>query len=591
MSGRDRGGARGRASAQLVITGARVHTGASGRPVTGIAVRGGRVTAVGEEAVRDQVGPATRVVSAPGRLVVPGFQDSHVHAPFAGRNRLHVWLNDLPRPQAYLDAIAAYAAAHPDEPWIIGGGWSMEHFPGGTPRREDLDAVVPDRPVFLFNRDVHGAWVNSRALELGGIGAGTPDPADGRIERDPVTGEPTGTLHEGAAYSFNDRVVPAPGRQEWQAGIREAQRHLHALGITGWQDAWVTPATLDAYRAMAADGTLTARVVGALWWDRHRGLEQIDDFVEQRDRSRDAAAVAGAPVPGFFPTSVKIMTDGVLENYTGALLEPYFDGCGGHTDNRGLSYVERDLLAAAVTELDRLGFQVHLHAIGDRAVRNALDAVEAARRARAAARSAGDPAYRGDGPAAAGHSGSDLRHHIAHLQLIAPQDLPRFAQLEVVANCQTYWAQSEPQMEELTIPFLGEERARLQYPFRRLREIGARLAMGSDWAVTTANPLEQLEVAVTRIDPEHRDNAPFLPAERLGLAEALDAFTAGSAYVNHDDGPAGGGVIGVGRRADLAVLDADPFAPGFGSPGRMPLADARVELTVTGGRVVHDLIG
>ena len=196
------------------------------------------------------VGPRTRVVDAPDRLVVPGFQDAHVHAPFAGRNRLRVWLNDLEGKAAYLDAVAAYAGAHPDQEWIIGGGWAMEYFPGGTPRREDLDAVVPDRPVFLFNRDVHGAWVNSRALELGGIGRDTPDPADGRIERDPVTGEPTGTLHEGAAYAFNDTVVPTPTATEWQDAVLEGQAFLHRLGITGWQDAWVIPGTLEAYRCL-----------------------------------------------------------------------------------------------------------------------------------------------------------------------------------------------------------------------------------------------------------------------------------------------------------------------------------------------------
>ncbi len=539
----------------LVVTGARVRCGA-GEFVDGLAVTGGRISALGTAAeVRALAGPRTRVVDAPGRLVLPGFQDSHVHAPFAGRNRLRVWLNDLAGRTAYLDAVAAYAAANPDEPWVLGGGWAMEYFPGGTPSRADLDAVVPDRPVFLFNRDVHGAWVNSRALELGGITRDTPDPADGRIERD-ADGEPQGTLHEGAAYSFNDRVVPVPTRAEWEASILEGQRHLHSLGITGWQDAWVTPATLDAYRVLAADGRLTGRVVGALWWDRHRGLDQVPEFLEQRERA--------SGTDRFFPTTVKIMTDGVLENYTGALLEPYCDGCGGHTSNHGLSYVERDLLAAAVTELDRLGFQVHMHAIGDRAVRNALDAVEAARDANGV---------------------NDLRHHIAHVQVVQPEDVPRFAALGVVANCQTYWAQTEPQMEELTIPVLGRDRADLQYPFEGIRRAGARLAMGSDWSVTTANPLEQLEVAVTRVDPENRGNAPFLPEERLPLDVAVDAFTAGSAYVNHDDD---GGRIALGARADLAVLDVDVFAPGYATADKAPLADASVELTVAGGRVVFE---
>jgi predicted amidohydrolase YtcJ len=555
--------------ADLVITDVRIRCapGADGRPTwaSAIAVRGNRIVALGDiDDVRDVIGPRTRRVSAPGRLVLPGFQDSHVHVPPSGRNRLNIWLNDTVGRPAYLDLVARYAEDHPDEPWIVGGGWAMEYFPGGTPRKEDLDAIVPDRPVFLYNRDVHGAWVNSKALELAGITAQTPDPPDGRIERDPETREPSGTLHEGAAYSFESEFVPTPERVEWEAAILEGQRHLHSLGITGWQDAWVTPETLGAYTSLAADGRLTGRVVGALWWERHRGLEQITDLLDQRERASGAAAESGSGVGGFFPTTVKIMTDGVLENFTGALLEPYCNGCGGHTDNDGLTYVDRDQLADAVTELDRLGFQVHMHAIGDRAVRNALDAVQAAREANGA---------------------NDLRHHIAHIQVVQPDDVPRFGQLGVVANCQAYWAQAEPQMDELTIPFLGEERARMQYPFESLRATGGRLCMGSDWSVTTANPLEQLEVAITRVDPEHRDNAPFLPDQRLSLSDAVDAFTAGSAYVNHDED---GGVLAVGRRADLTMLDTDVFADGFVNTGRAPLADASVELTVASGRVVYE---
>lgn len=537
--------------ADLVVLGADVWTADAARSWSdAIAIRGDRIVALGSSPARELVGPRTRVVDAPGSMVVPGFQDAHVHPPFAGRNRLHVWLNDLQGRQAYLDRIAEYARDNPDAPWIIGGGWAMEYFPGGTPRKEDLDAVVPDRPVFLMNRDVHGAWVNSRALEMGGISRVTADPSDGRIERDPDSGEPSGTLHEGAAYSYQDRHLPLPSRADWEAAILEAQAHLHSLGVTGWQDAWVTPATLEAYRSLAEGGRLTARVVGALWWDRHRGLDQLNEFLTQRE--------SGA-AQGFHPTSVKIMTDGVLENHTGALLEPYCDGCGGHTDNHGLSYVERDLLAAAVTELDRHGFQVHLHAIGDRAVRNALDAVEAARSA--------------NGP-------SDNRHHIAHIQVVQPADVARFAELGVVANAQPYWAQMEPQMEELTLPFLGRDRARMQYPFGDLLRSGATLAMGSDWSVTTANPLEEIEVAVTRVDPKHRANAPFLPEQALSLQAALTAFTTGSAYVNHDED---GGSLRVGHRADLAVLDRNLFTPGAG-----PASDAHVDLTVASGHVIYE---
>ena len=540
--------------ADLVVTGAAVWTGDPDAPWSdAVAVRGDRIVALGADAVDEVTTPHTRVIHSPSGLVTPGFQDAHIHPPVAGRNRLNVWLNDLIGRQAYLDHIARFAAQHPEQPWIMGGGWAMECFPGGTPRKEDLDAIVPDRPVFIMNRDVHGAWVNSRALEVAGITRDTPDPADGRIERDPDTGEPSGTLHEGAAYSFQDRHLPLPTVDDWQAAILESQRHLHSLGITGWQDAWVTPDTLAAYRALAGSGELTARVVGALWWDRHRGLDQLPEFLTQREQ--------GA-AEGFHPTTVKIMTDGVLENHTGALLEPYCDGCGGHTDNVGLSYVEQDLLCAAVTELDRHGFQVHLHAIGDRAVRNALDAVEAARKAN-------------------GHN--DLRHHIAHVQIVQPEDVSRFRDLGVVANCQPYWAQMEPQMEELTLPFLGRDRSERQYPFGDFLRAGVRMAMGSDWSVTTANPLEEIEVAVTRIDPEARDNAPFLPEQAIPLDVALGGFTAGSAHVNHDDD---GGVLRVGNRADLAVLDRNLFAPGAG-----PIGDARVDHTIASGQVVYERTG
>lgn len=536
--------------ADLVVRDTHVVTWDPSHPVAdAIAVKGDRIVALGADDVAAVMGPGTEVIE--GAMVLPGFQDAHVHAPFAGHNLLRVWLNDLSGKDAYLAHIAAYADSRPDLDWIVGGGWAMEHFPGGTPRKEDLDAIVPDRPVFLFNRDVHGAWVNSKALELAGIDRHTPDPVDGRIERDPATGEPTGTLHEGAAYSLNDRLLPRPTQADWEEAIRVAQTHLHRLGITGWQDAWVTPDTQAAYESLATNGELTARVVGALWWDRHRGLEQVDELVARRG--------AGA-VGRFLPTTVKIMADGVMENYTGALLEPYCDGCGRHTDNRGLTYVERDLLAEAVTALDGNGFQVHMHAIGDRAARDCLDAVAAAR---------------------ATNGAKDLRHHIAHLQLVHPDDLPRFAELGVVANCQAYWAQSDAQMEELTVPFLGEERARLQFPFADLVRHGATLAMGSDWAVSTADPLAQIEVAVTRTDPWSRGAAPFLPRQALDVATALRAFTAGSAYVNHDDDA---GALRVGSRADLAVLDTDLL----GGSGVLP-TDARVTHTVAAGRVVHRL--
>jgi predicted amidohydrolase YtcJ len=461
---------------------------------------------------------------------------------------LHVSLHDLPGVDAYRDAVASYARDNPREPWIFGGGWLMAHFPGGTPTKELLDDVVPDRPVFLLNRDVHGAWVNSKALEDAHITRETPDPWDGRIERDPATGEPTGTLHEGAAYSFADAHLPPPPREEWERAILLAQEHLHSLGITGWQDAWVTPSTEESYRSLAERGDLTARVVGALWWDRHRGPEQIEELVARRDRG-----VAG----NFHPTAVKIMTDGVLENHTGAMLRPYCDATGHETDETGISYLDHDQLVEAVTALDREGFQVHMHAIGDRAVRNGLDACEAARDANGA---------------------RDSRHHLAHLQVVHPDDVPRFRDLAVIANCQPYWAQHDPQMDELTVPFLGPERAPLQYPFASLHAAGATLAFGSDWSVSTADPLEEMEVAIRRADPSTRDADPFLGDQRIPLHLALAAFTKGASHVNLDDDA---GSIEEGNRADLVVLDRNLF-----DQPDATVADARVEHTLAAGRVV-----
>lgn len=504
-----------------------------------IGVKGDRIVALGDD-VTPLIGKRTIKISGAG-MACAGFQDAHVHPPYAGRNLCTVDLNDLPGKDAYLEAIKAYADAHPDEEWILGGGWAMEHFPGGTPSKDDLDAIVPDRPVFLLNRDVHGAWVNSAALEAGGIDSTTRDPSDGRIERVEGSNEPQGTLHEGAAYSFQDRVVPAPGQEDWERYLLAAQQHLHSLGVTAWQDAWVTQPIQDAYESLADQGKLTAHVVAALWWDRHRGVGQIQELLARRRHSS---------YERFRPTTVKIMVDGVIENRTSAMLTPYNCGCGG---DRGLTYVPQGVLDPAVRELAGNGFQLHLHAIGDRAVRLALDALAGASR------------------------DADQRHTIAHVQVINPDDLQRFSELGVVVNAQTYWAQREPQMDELTVPVLGDERSAQQYPFRSLIESGARLAMGSDWGVTTANPLEQIEVAVRRVDPENRDNEPFLPDESLDLGTALDAFTRGSAYVNHDDDA---GVIEVGKRADIVVLDKNLFELEFAS-------DASVTRTIASGKVVY----
>jgi predicted amidohydrolase YtcJ len=538
--------------ADLVFRGGHVHTVDPARPrAEAVAVQAGRIVAVGDDGdIATWIGPQTRVIDLRGGLLVPGFQDAHVHPLHGGIGRLRCDLHDSPGRAGVLDTIRRYAEDHPDLPWILGAGWYMSDFPGGTPTREELDIVVPDRPAFLTNRDGHGAWANSRALELAGLDRDTPDPADGRIERRP-DGTPSGTLHEGA-MNLVERHAPAPGPDDWAAALRIGQAYLHSFGITGWQDAIVTPEDQGTYRAAAERGELTARVEGALWWERDRGGEQVDELIERS---------AGAAIGRFRANSVKIMQDGVLENFSGALVEPYLDGHGGATDRQGLSFVEPIALRDHVRRLDAAGLQVHFHTIGDRAVREALDAIEAARTA--------------NGP-------TDTRPHLSHIQVIQPSDLPRFADLGAVANAQPYWACHEGQMDDMTIPFLGPERTTWQYPFKSLLRSGARLAMGSDWSVSTPNPLLEIEVAVTRIaDISRGVHEPFLPDERLTLEEAVAAFTLGSAYVNHLDDVTGS--IEVGKLADLAVIDRDLFAPDAG-----PIGDGRVLATFVEGRPVYE---
>ncbi len=527
---------------------------ADGPPATAVAVQDGRIVAVGtDDEIRDLAGSQVETVPLGGRPLLPGFQDAHVHPAFAGITMLRCDLDGAEDLDGALARIRAYAEAQPDREWIDGSGWRMEWFPGGTPSRELLDRVIPDRPAYLTNRDGHGAWANSRALDLAGLTAATPDPRYGRIERG-ADGEPQGTLHEGAALLVG-RLVPGPAFAEQLRGLLLAQQHLHSLGITAWQDAIVGeylgyPDPLPAYLAAARDGTLTARVEGALWWDRGRGGEQLDDLLDRRQAGQAGRFRAG---------TVKIMQDGVAENFTAGMIDPYLDGCGCQTGNSGLSYVDPADLAEQVSRLDIAGFGVHVHAIGDRAVREALDAFDAAR--------ASNPVSRG-------------RHHIAHLQVLHPDDIPRFAELSVTANMQALWAAHEPQMDELTIPFLGPERAARQYPFASLLRAGARLAAGSDWAVSSANPLEGIHVAVNRALPDAEPGAePLLPGQALTLAEALAAYTAGSAYVNHLDET---GAVAPGYLADLVILDRDPFA---GPPGE--IAAAAVALTYVEGERVY----
>jgi predicted amidohydrolase YtcJ len=548
-------------AADLVLVGGAVtRVDAAGRRADAVAIGAGRIVAVGTEAdVRAHVGPKTEVISLGGKMVLPGFQDAHVHALGGGMDRLRVDLSGVHRVDAYQHLIGAYAGSHPEEGWILGGGWSVDLFDKGAPSREQLDAVVADRPAFISNRDNHAAWVNSRALQMAGVDRSTSDPPDGRIERNPG-GEPQGTLHEGA-MSLVRRLIPDPSQEERARAILLAQAYLHSLGITAWQEAIVgeyptLPNARDVYPALAGRGDLTARVVGALWLERGRGMEQVDELIEHR---------ATTSVGRYRATSVKIMIDGVCENFTAAMFDPYLDDERHPTDNTGISYFDPEFLREVVIRLDAEGFQVHMHVIGDRATRDALDAVEAALRV---------------------NGRTDNRHHLAHVQFVHPSDIVRFRRLGVTANAQMLWAAHEGQLDELTIPFVGHERASWLYPFGSLLAKGATMAGGSDWPVSTPDVLQQMYVGVNRTSPPgytygEAGGEPLLPAERITLAQAIRAFTMGSAYVNHLDDLTGS--IEVGKLADLVVLSEDLFA--------MPVdgfSEAKPLLTLVDGRSVFE---
>lgn len=535
MEGRPSQGRTGRAVVthhRTVFVNGSIWTGTGSMP-DWVVVEGSRITDVG-------AGPAPdgETFDLDGRCLLPGFQDSHVHPPMGGLALIRCDLHEVD-PEAYVDTIASYARSNTDAPWILGGGWPMNAFDGGIAHRSILDAIVPDRPVFLLSSEGHAAWVNSRALEIAGVDSSTPDPTHGRIERD-ADGTPNGTLQEGA-IDLVERFAPEDTADEALRGILAGQDYLLSLGITGWNDAWVRPIDHGAYRTLDNDGRLLARVLGSLWWDRERGEEQLDHLLEMTKEATTR----------YEPTGIKLMVDGVIENGTSALGMPY----EGSTDDRGIAFLGEDLLRSIVPKIMAAGIQPHFHAIGDRAIRTALDAVEA-----------GDPDHV-----------RRVRPHIAHIHVIDPIDIPRFASIGVAANAQALWACHDDTMIDLTIPRLGAERSTWQYPFRSLLDAGAHMGAGSDWSVSTADAFAQMAVAVTRSTAQAPE--PLLPQQALTREEALAAFTSGSAWINHDEQRAG--TIEVGKDADFVVASDNPLSA-------EDLASVRTEATLIGGRVVFE---
>jgi predicted amidohydrolase YtcJ len=513
-----------RAGADIVFRGGPVYTVDSALPrATGVAVRGTRIVYVGDErGVDTLIGARTRVIDLAGRMLLPAFHDSHVHPVTAGVRLGECALDDLTTPAQVADSIAKCAKAHPNEPWFLGHGWQLPVFPHANPGRALLDSLVPDRPAYVRAADGHSAWVNSRALALAHIAAYTRDPVNGRIERD-AAGNPSGTLREEAAELVS-ALLPKVTAEQRVAGLERAVRLASSFGIVGLQEASADSDILVAYQTLDRRGALDARVVASIYVDPTAGVSQIPRMVRLRSQFDGGRRlrVRGA----------KIFADGVLEAHTAALLEPYVD-----THTRGPANLSQGAFDTLATALDKAGFQIHVHAIGDRAVHMALEAIAAAQAANGA---------------------HDARDHIAHLEMIDTLDLPRFKALGVYANFQPLWAFRDSYIKDLTEPIIGPERSSRLYPLGSVAAAGGTIVAGSDWGVSSLNPLEAIEVGTMRCDPAGSSCTTWLPREKVSLDRMIAAYTIVGARLAFEERETGS--ITPGKAADLVVLDRDLFA-------------------------------
>ncbi|HEY9755963.1 MAG TPA: amidohydrolase family protein [Oculatellaceae cyanobacterium] len=512
-------------AADMVFVGAPIYTvDACRRWAEAMAVKNGKIVYVGDEKhAKEFRGEKTAFVQLHGGMILPGFHDCHVHPLESGIEQQRLTLEDCQSVEALWNKVKVFADKSPKEPWVIASGWQLPLFPNANPLNDRLDGIIADRPALLVSQDAHSALANSCALRKAGITKDTPDPPHGKIERN-ANGEPTGTLRE-SAIDLVQRHVPKSDAALRRTGLLFALKKANGFGITSMQDAHANEDFLQTYRQLEDEGLLTSRMVTALGVDPDKDPHQVDDFVRLRNKYMSALVR---------PISAKIFADGVVESHTAALLEPYSDDSA----NYGLLNFSPDKLKEVVRLLDKNGFQVHVHAIGDRAVHETLNAFEDARKINGV---------------------NDNRHQIAHLELIQKSDLPRFRELGVVANFQAYWAFNDPYIVKSTVPAVGAERAAHLYPIKSVLETGAVLAGGSDWSVSSMNPLDAIQVGITRQGVEEGDEKqePLTPSERVSLADMIVIYTINGAYDNHEEST--NGSIEVGKAADFIVLDHNLF--------------------------------
>ncbi|MGA0067654.1 MAG: amidohydrolase [Candidatus Nanopelagicales bacterium] len=491
----------------------------------------GRVVALGSASRRFAV---DNVVDAEGGFIAPAFGDGHVHPIFGGLEREFAPVRDHESPESIAASVGAWASAHPEVEWVRGEGFDHTLAPEGIFLASWLDAHVPDRPVVLRATDYHTVWVNSEALRRAGYGIGVSQPHDGEIVLDP-SGMPSGTLREWGAWRPVYDLLPRPSDSMLLNAVDFATSSFASAGISWVQDAWVEPVDVTTWLAALKQGRVHTDVDLALWADPNSWRSQLPQFAA----AREEVIHAGSSVVSAH--TVKFFADGVIESGTSAMLEPFCD-C---PHSKGLPNWDAKEMAEAVAAIDAMGFTAHIHAIGDYGVRMALDAIEHAARV---------------------NPPRDRRWVIVHTQLVDPADLPRFAELGVIANFEPYWSKYDSWQSELTAPRLGPERTDRQFQTATIAALGARISFGSDWPVTTYSPLEGVQIAVTR--QMTADGPPWMPEERISVDDALTAYTRGVAFqAGRDDA----GILRPGARSDLVWIDTDPRSVDPTTIGSIPV--------------------
>jgi predicted amidohydrolase YtcJ len=514
---------------------------------TAVAVCEGRVRAVGSDDEIERLGNReTRVIDAGGRLVLPGFQDTHIHLQDSGTDRaLFADLEGARTVEELQQRLKEFEGKRKSDGWLNGVGWYSGIFGEHNLNRAVLDAVSRERPIFIYASDGHSAVINSKACEVLGITAATPDPENGSFVRE-ADGTPQGCVYE-HAIDWLRRKMPALTDEDFAAGVRHGQSLCNRHGITGVLDAMVDERHMRVYKALDEARELTVRIAATA---KIMPSEQVADAVGRLKRLRQIYAS-----PMIKMHSAKFFLDGVFENRTAAMIEDFSDATGGNAQVMFEEKHLRELFKA----FDAARFQIHVHVIGDKAARAALDALEAALEANGAWPSL---------------------HQLAHVQVLHPADIPRFAKLGVVANIQPLWARHEPSVSEVALPMVGPERGRWMYAFKSLLEHGAMLAVSSDWGVSTLNPFPIMQTAVTR-QPPHGSNYPvFLPEERLSVEDVVRGYTvnaAASAWRSDTTGS-----LAAGKYADLIILDRDIF-----SVDPYELGNTEAVLTLLGGKEVY----